>query len=345
MQAAQTAKQKFASDAAAKKAQFKLDKQQKKYDNKLAMQEHKQQLAMQQMQAKHQGKMDGAVNKIEMKNQAATNAMQQKELAKKAALKQQKVDNKLNAAQLKADNAAAWEKQKGSIQNENRTKFNEKTMQGLSFDQKRQYYSAIKREDKRAIKLTKAGIDPKTGERIAPTVLGPGQSAVLHNGQPFPGAGGYGTGAPMTGWQQAQNAMGTVANGVGNGLDRVMQLGMMSQMFGGMFGGGSNDGGGESAPSNVPSQQPATGMTPAPDANETTTSPSHVAPGGLNININSSKNNIWSGSQIGSNSSSSNTQAGAGIPSLYPNKKPSDSSTTDNKAPSQTGPSFSGWLV
>ena len=225
-------------------------------------------------------------------------------------------------------------------------------MQGLSFDQKRQYYSAIKREDKRAIKLTKAGIDPKTGERIAPTVVGPGQTAVLHNGQTIagqslPGVGGYGMGAPMTGWQQAQSAMGAVANGVGNGLDRVMQLGMMSQMFGGMFGGGNNESGGESAPSSVPSQpqQPATGMTPAPDAGETTTSPSHVAPGGLNININSSKNNIWSGSQIGSNSSSSNTQAGVGIPSQDPNKKPSGTSSSSNKEPSQTGPGFSGWLV
>lgn len=348
----------FKADSAALKNQFKLDTQKQKLDNKLAAQKAKQQNALQAAQNKHAAKLDVANQKVEMKKQAATNALQQKEFAKKAAadqkaaLKQQKADNKLNAAQIKADNDAAWQKQKGSIQNENRTKFAEKTMEGLSFDQKMQYNRAQKREDKRNIKLANAGIDPTTGKLREPTIVGPGQTAVLPNGQTV---GGFGSSAPPTGWQQAQNVMGGIANAAGNGLDRVMQIGMMSQMFGGMFGGTGGETTSE-APAGVPDtttpQQPATGMTPAPGDQEapsttpSTTSPSHMVSGGININISANKNNhVWSGLQSGSSNSSGNTQAGDGTTSQEPNKKPSPSNTNDYKVPSQTGPNSSGWLV
>lgn len=315
----------FKTDSAALKNQFKLDTQKQKLDNKLEAQKAKQQNALQAAQNKHTAKLDVA---------------------------DQKADNKLNAAQIKADNDAAWQKQKGSIQNENRTKFAEKTMEGLSFDQKMQYNRALKREDKRNIKLANAGIDPTTGKLREPTIVGPGQTAVLPNGQTV---GGFGSSAPPTGWQQAQNVMGGIANAAGNGLDRVMQIGMMSQMFGGMFGGTGGETTSE-APAGVPDastpQQPATGMTPAPGDQEapsttpSTTSPSHVFAGGININISANKNNhIWSGLPSASNNSSSKTPGEAGTTSPSPSKKPSPSNTKDYTAPSQTGPSSSGWLV
>lgn len=353
----QMSNEKYKTEADALKKQHKLDVKDQTYKNKLDALKNKQQNALQIQQNKHNNKMEQAKQHVEMKKQTNSlnylnkqNAKQkahQNALNQKLSLQEQKAKQKLELQEQKAAQRKQDQQRKTDVRNANkyvdidqvkanRSDYDKINKTGLSIYEKWKYNKEIKRDMNNKIKMAKAGLDPSTGKPIQPTVVGQGQTAVLPNGQPV---GGTSTQiVPVQGGNSS------------NGFDKLVQLGMLSQMFG-----GSGNSGHQEAPNGVPAdtaaeqpienqpQEPTTQDTPA--ANNTTSS-SHIPAGGINININSNKtNHIWSGLLPGSNNNSSNTQAGSGTVLPKPNNKPSHSNSNALTGMSQTGPSFSGWLV
>lgn len=314
---AQAMKENFVSRSRSMKEQHKLDVLQQKLDNKTAAQASKNRLALEKQQNKHEQKMQKEQDKLDM---AKKNAQQK--LDTTAANKQAALNRKTEAQNQKHQLKMEMKKQTAQTTMSNQKKYAEKTMTGLTPYQKWQYSRAQKKQMNMDIRKAQAGIDPKTGRLQKPTILPNGQVV---------GTGHSIVNVPAT----TQSVPGTI----GNAMNTAFQIGMMGQMLGGIFGNKNDDTGQPEAPSGVPEQNPTTETPP-------TSSPSHIPPGGVNINvIHANKNNAWLGSQIGSNSSSNNTQADLGINSLLPNKKPSPTNTEGTKEPSPTGPISSGWLV
>lgn len=327
---AQAMKENFVSQSNSMKEQHKLNVLQQKLDNKTAAQANKNRLAIEKQQNKHEQKMQKEQDKLDT---AKKNAQQK--LDTTAANKQAALNRKTEAQNQKHQLKMEMKKQTAQTTMSNQKKYADATMTGLTPYQKWQYNRAQKKQMNMDIRKVQAGIDPKTGRILKPTILPNGQvvgagQTVLPNGQVV------GTGHTIVNVPAAtQSATGTV----GNALNTALQIGMTTQMLGGIFGNKNDDAGQSEAPSGVPEQSPTT-ETPS------TSSPSHIPPGGVNINvIHANKNNAWLGSQIGSNSSSNSTQADLGINSLLPNKKPSPTNTEGTKEPSPTGPISSGWLV
>ena len=328
---AQAMKENFASQSSAMKEQHKLNMLQKKLDNKAAAQENKNRLDLEKQQFKHEQAMQKQQDQLEL---AKKNAQQKQDTA--AANKQAALDRKAEEQKQQHQLNMAMKKQNAETTAATKKKFAEATLDGLMPHQKWAYHRAQKRQANLDIRKAQAGIDPKTGRLQKPTILPTGQVVGVAGAVQAP----------------AQ----TASSNMGNAMNTALQIGMTGQILGGMFGSKTDGGGASNTPSGVPEkkeeqtttpdapQLPAlTPETPQPPSN---TSPSHIPPGGVNINvINANKNNTWLGSQIGSNSSSSSTQGGLGINTLFPNKKPSHTSTGDTKEPSPTGPVSSGWLV
>ena len=318
---AQAMKENFTSASNSMKEQHKLNMLQQKLDNKAAAQANKHRLDLEKQQNKHEMAMQKEQDKVD---QAKKNAQQKKETA--AAKKQAALDQKKEAQNQKHQLSMEMKKQQAEIAMANQKKYAETTMDTLLPHKKWAYNRAQKRQLKMDIAKAKAGIDPKTGRLQKPTVLPTGQVVG------FAGA--------------AQAPVQSAGEAVGNAMNSALQMGMTAQILGGMFG-NKNDGGGASeAPSGVPEKTEEQSAAPETPQTPSTNSPSHIPPGGININvIHANKNNAWLGSQIGSNSSLNSTLAGLGINSLRPSKKPSHTSTEGTKEPSPTGPISSGWLV
>ena len=276
----------------------------------------------------------------------------------KLAEQQMKNNHQLQLKQDKFETDAQTEHNRQVIRGENQNQFSKDNKEGLSFSQKMTSNRIRNKEDNRASKLINAGVDPETRKPLQPTMLPNGQ-AVFPNGKVV--------GTPMVNGVPGVAGGGGVnivtGTGSGGGSDNFMKDMFKYQMIGQAVGVGTgainqgidygfsqipnnNNNGGQSnnsQPSGVP--EPAPNPAPSDPSQQPNQSPSHMVPGNTNINYtNITGNSIWSGLPSGSNSSSNNTQGGAGTTTADPNKKPLPSNSNAQTAPSVTGPNFSGWL-
>lgn len=312
---------------------------------------------------------DKKVESVRMKNENAL------------ALQNQKQRQKLEAQQNKFERKQADSTDPGvtDARAANQQKWAEKTGAGLSVHQKNQLKWAQNRQDKRAQKLIKQGINPDTLQPYAPTQMSNGQM-LLHNGTvvgtPTPTyVNGFGTanGHMPAGTAGGINIVtGSGGDGGGGGSSNFMGDMLKYQLISGAMNTGSqvasgaissgidyainkneeknqpnNAGGKDQQANDEGTSNPSTYPSYPTTTPGSTTSPSHTTPGGVGVNINYTPtyNITWSGSTQGSGSSSSAKPDAAGTTSQPTNKKDSPTNSNDTMGVWGTGTNSSGWLV